>query len=114
MSVLQSRSYCLGHICIRARDFCVYSLDKNVLVWTHGMSLIVALLQARLDINHDKGWDAVEIDSELGMCCENYKWQQNQSHVEIYVHVPEQITSKQVWPKESFSKLLMHFLHMIL
>ena len=53
-------------------------------------------VQARLNIDHDKLWVATEVDAQLGMCCENYKWQQNQSHVEVYIHVPEQTTSKQV------------------
>lgn len=53
-------------------------------------------LQERLDAEHDKVWDALEVDIQLGMHCENYKWQQNQSHVEIYIHTPEGITSKQV------------------
>lgn len=33
--------------------------------------------------------------SELGMACEGYKWQQDQSHVEVYVLVPEGAATKQ-------------------
>ena len=55
-----------------------------------------SLMQARLEIDLDKAWEAIEIDAQLGICCESYKWQQNQSHVEIYIHVPEQVSSKQV------------------
>ena len=53
-------------------------------------------LQIRSIAGQDPAWDAIRIDLELGMICENYKWQQNQSYVEIYIHVPDQTTSKQV------------------
>lgn len=37
-----------------------------------------------------KAWEALSIDADLGMDCDDYKWQQNQSYVEIFVKLPAQ------------------------
>ena len=53
------------------------------------------LRQARLS-DRDRSWEAISIDSLLGVDCGDYKWQQNQSYVEIFCLLPENVTLKQV------------------
>lgn len=53
-------------------------------------------LQARQRSGRDKIWAAVVVDSELGMDCGNFKWQQNQSYIEIFCRVPDNVPTHEV------------------
>lgn len=50
-----------------------------------------------MTLHADRAWEELTVDTELGLECESYKWQQNQSFVEVYVHVPQGTTVRQVY-----------------
>ena len=37
--------------------------------------------------------------ADLGVDCGNYKWRQNQSCVEVFVRMPENVASSKVYPE---------------
>ena len=53
-------------------------------------------MQLKLQSQSQKAWDAVTVDLDLGIDCGEYKWQQNQSYIEIFVHLPDGPASPEV------------------
>ncbi|KAK9820242.1 hypothetical protein WJX72_007885 [[Myrmecia] bisecta] len=54
------------------------------------------LLEARMSSKKDQGWKQIEVAPDLGVACDRYKWQQNQTYVEIYLRLPAHSHAKQV------------------
>ena len=59
------------------------------------------LLQARHSLRHALEWQRIEVPHDLGIDCGNYKWRQNQSCVEVFVRMPENVASSKVHPSSS-------------
>lgn len=93
---------CLRKMQHRFTSICAWIAGEStqwdeVCPWSRQISTVSSFcLQVNGIPGWDPAWDAIQIDPDLGMECENYKWQQNQSYVEIYIQVPEYTSSKQV------------------
>ncbi len=57
------------------------------------------LLQARHSLRHALEWQRVDVPADLGVDCGNYKWRQNQSCVEVFVRMPENVATSKVLRK---------------
>ena len=42
-----------------------------------------------------RAWSAVGVTPALGRECPHYKWNQNQTHVLVYLLLPESVSAKQ-------------------
>lgn len=45
--------------------------------------------QSRRWTPDQKVWRQIEIPDDMGVDCDGYKWRQNQTHVEIFVRLPD-------------------------
>ncbi|GLC36971.1 hypothetical protein PLESTB_000172800 [Pleodorina starrii] len=50
-------------------------------------------MRARLMSRQERAWSAISVEPGMGMECSRYKWTQNQSHVYVFVRVPEGTTA---------------------
>ena len=50
---------------------------------------------ARQALLQGKAYAALTVPLSLGLDCGHYKWRQNQSHVEVFVPLPENLAAKQ-------------------
>ncbi len=57
---------------------------------------VSATAQSRQWTPDQKLWRQIEVPAGLGLDCDNYKWRQNQSHVEVFVRLPGYAKSHQV------------------
>lgn len=48
---------------------------------------------ARKNVLLSSSYQQIDIPRDLGIDCGNYKWKQSQSHVEIYIPLPQTVTS---------------------
>lgn len=52
--------------------------------------------QSRRWTPQQKVWRQIEVPHDMGLDCDNYKWRQNQTHVEVFVRLPEYARPEQV------------------
>lgn len=52
--------------------------------------------QPRQALRCARAWEGIRVADDMGLDCGRYKWQQNQSHVEVAVLVPPNVPSHQV------------------
>ncbi|KAG2496941.1 hypothetical protein HYH03_004947 [Edaphochlamys debaryana] len=45
--------------------------------------------KARLMSRQDKAWEEIQIEPGMGLECAGYKWRQTQSHVHVFLRLPE-------------------------
>lgn len=52
--------------------------------------------QSRRSTPQQKVWQQIEVPADMGLDCDNYKWRQNQTHVEVFARLPEYAIPEQV------------------
>ncbi|GIL50959.1 hypothetical protein Vafri_7032 [Volvox africanus] len=70
-----------------------YSLDEKLRVQERERQ---EAMKTQLMNRQDAAWSAITIDPDMGLECARYKWIQNQSHVYIFVRIPDRVEAGQL------------------
>ena len=77
---------------------CMRKHHPGVLQWCvtsrPGILMQVAT-QPRQAVRCARAWEGIRVADGLGLDCGHYKWQQNQSHVDVAVLIPPNVASHQ-------------------
>lgn len=69
-----------------------YSLEERAAMRAREQSETALLKSSK----HAQGYDSITVPADLGLECPAYKWRQNQSHVEIFIPLPESCDKSKV------------------